>query len=136
MRMWSWAGENNVFGDPAKGQVKICECEESLPEEGIESPTGLEPGDDILDDKYLKEGAAKVQEDEATAARAAASTQTKNPGGRREAAAKASAAAKPDTPTQTANNAAGVASTKPKAFLSAGEKFKAERAKMKAGLGK
>jgi len=128
--MWSCAGENNVFGDPGKGQVKICECEESLPEEGIESPNGLEPGDDILDDKYLKEGAAKVQEDEATAARAAASTQTKNPGGRREAAAK------PDTPTQTTNNAAGTASTKPKAFLSAGEKFKAERAKMKAGLGK
>ena len=32
--------ENNVFGDPARGKVKVCECEESLPEEGIESPTG------------------------------------------------------------------------------------------------
>ena len=132
------AGENNVFGDPAKGQIKMCQCEESLPEEGIESPNGLEPGDDILDDKYLKEGAAKVQEDEATAARAAAPTQTKIPEGRRDAAAKAAEVAKPNTPTQTTENAAGTASTKPnpKAFLSAGEKFKAERAKMKAGLGK
>ncbi len=126
------AGENNVFGDPAKGQIKICECEESLPEEGIESPTGLEPGDDIIDEKFLKEGAAKVEEDEATAARAApdapdASTQSKKPGGRREAAA----AATKDKPAP----AAKPVKANNKAFMSAGEKFKAEREKMKAGLG-
>lgn len=111
--MRSCAGENNVFGDPAKGVVKMCQCEESLPEEGIESPTGLEVGDDIIDDKYIKEGAAKVEEDEATAARAA----PKNTGPSLATAAKAKPA------------------TKPKAFQSAGEKFKAEREKMKAGLG-
>jgi hypothetical protein len=122
-----------VFGDPARGQIKICQCEESLPEEGIESPTGLEPGDDIIDEKFLKEGAAKVEEDEATAARAApdASTESKKPaGGRREAAAAAASAAKDKPASATthvkANN---------KAFTSAGEKFKAERQKMKAGLG-
>eukprot|EP01043_Picozoa_sp_COSAG02_P016953 COSAG02_NODE_758_length_17516_cov_53.301085_4_plen_142_part_00 len=126
------AGENNVFGDPARGQIKICQCEESLPEEGIESPTGLEPGDDIIDEKFLKEGAAKVEEDEATAARAApdASTEPKKPaGGRREAAA-AAAAAK-DKPASATKNV----KTNNKAFTSAGEKFKAEREKMKAGLG-
>jgi hypothetical protein len=128
------AGENNVFGDPAKGQVKSCECEESLPEEGIESPTGLEPGDDILDEKFLKEGAEKVKEDEATAARGAAAAPPAPP--KPAPASAPEPPAVPDAPSslKKAAAAASATATKPKAFLSAGEKFKAERDKMKAGL--
>ena len=100
-------------------------------------PTGLQPGDDELPAAMAKAGAAKASEDAASAARAA---RPKAP------PAPKRAPATPDDPSGYAEGddnggKAPPVKTAPtpapgKAWKSAGEKFKAEREKMKQAQAK